>query len=482
MKYSIPLLLLCTSTLNGCMVGPDFQHPDVVTQTHYNTDADLLNGDQRLAIGQQIQAQWWTLFASKSLNDVIQQALQNNHDLAAAKETVAQANEFVQAERGGLLPQVAMTGTVGRQKYGAALFGPADFSIPPFTYYELGPEISWSPDLAGGKKRGIERQQAMAEYQLHQLDAAYVSLTAQVVQQTLAIATAQSEIAITQQLINEDEKNLKLVQTALQGGVATQVDVLTAQSQLDADRATLPALKQKQSIAQHALAILVGSAPADWTPPNFSLNDFHLPQQLPLSLPSELVRQRPDILSAEANLHAASATIGVATANLYPQVNLTGNILQEALTPSGLLKSVNSAWALAAGLTAPMYQGGRLTAEKHAAEHGYQAALAQYKQTILQSFAQVADSLQALQHDHEEFEAQQQAVNTAHSFLQLSRKSYQAGSTGVLPVEDATRQAYRTQLGLVRSQGQRLADTAQLFTALGGSPVQQSHDTPDQSR
>ena len=471
MKYSMSLLALCTAILSGCAVGPDFKHPDVVTQTSYNQNGDALSTDQRILLGQQLQTQWWTLFESKTLNGLIQQAIQNNHDITIAKETLAQANEYVKAAQGSLLPQVGLTASVNRQKYGVAMFGPSDFSIPPFTSYEFGPEISWSPDLAGGKKRAIERQQALAEYQSHQLNAAYVSLTAQVVQHALTIATAQAEIDITQQLIAEDQKNLQLVQAAFQGGVRTKVDVLTAQSQLDTDRTGLPALQQKQSTAQHALAILVGVAPADWTAPHFTLSEFNLPKNLSLSLPSELVHQRPDILAAEANLHAASAAVGVATANLYPQINLTANILQEALTPSGLFKSVNNAWALAAGLTAPLYHGGTLKAEKRAAEHGYQAALAQYKQIILQSFGQVADRLQALQHDHDELEAQQQAVNTTQAFLELARKSYQVGNTGILPVEDATRQHYRSQLGLIRSQSQRLSDTAQLFVALGGSPI-----------
>ena len=471
MKYSMSLLAFSMALLSGCAVGPDFKQPEIATPNSYTQNDKQLSTDQRVLLGQQLQTQWWTLFQSHNLDQVIQQAIRHNHNITAAKETLAQANEYIKAAKGGLLPQVGLTGIAGRQKYGVALFGPSDFAVPPFSYYELGPDISWSPDLAGGKKRQVERQQALAAYQAHQLDAAYVSLTAQVVQQALTIATAKAEIEITQQLIAEDQKNLNLVKAAFQGGVATKVDILTAQSQLDTDQTNLPALQQKRSTAQHALAILVGEAPADWIAPDFSLNDFNLPQDLPLVLPSELVRQRPDILAAEANLHAASAAIGVATANLYPQINLSANLIQQALTPHALFESVSSAWALAANLTAPLYRGGTLRAEKRAAEHGYQAALAQYKQIILQSFEQVADRLQALQHDHDELLAQQQAVDTTQSFLELSRKSYQVGNTGILPVEDATRQHYRSKLGFIRSQSQQLSDTAQLFVALGGSPI-----------
>ena len=275
----------------------------------------------------------------------------------------------------------------------------------------------------------------------------------------------------TQQVIDEDVKTLKLLQAALVGGSGTRTEVLSAQSQLDADRTLLPPLQQRLSVARHALAILTGVAPADWHTADLSLSQLTLPADLPVSLPSELVHQRPDILAAEANLHAASAAIGVATANLYPKLTLSASYLQEALSPSGLLKAANGAWALAAGLSAPLYNGGTLSAQKRAAEHAYQAALAQYQQTILQSFGQVADQLQALQHDGERISAQQQAVMTASSSLDLARRSYQAGNTGVLPIIDASRTQARARLELSRALSQRFLDTAQLYVVLGGSPL-----------
>lgn len=461
--------------LSGCAVSPDYLSPVLALPASYtaSNETALRTADQQIIVGQQLRAQWWNLFASSSLNNLISQAIANNQDLAAAQQRVLQANELVQAQQGEFKPQLSLTGTVGRQKYGAALFGPADFSIPPFTYYEAGPALSWSPDLFGGNKRSIEQQRAMAAYQQYQLQAVYLQLTGNVVAQALSIATTQARIKVTEAIIAEDNQTLILVQAAFKGGAGTKVEVLTAQSQLDADRALLPALHQQLSLAQHALAVLTGNAPANWTVPTFSLNDFNLPQQLPVSLPSELVRQRPDILAAEANLQAASAAVGVATANLYPKLNLSANLIQQALTPSGLFKSVNSAWALAAGLTAPLYDGGRLSAQKRAAEHGYQATLAQYKQVIVNSFGQVADVLQALQHDADAETAQQQAVNTAKASLELSRKSYQAGNTGLLQIEDAARQLSRAQLGLIDAQSQRFLDTAQLLVTLGGSPLNQ---------
>jgi NodT family efflux transporter outer membrane factor (OMF) lipoprotein len=260
------------------------------------------------------------------------------------------------------------------------------------------------------------------------------------------------------------------VQVAFQAGSGTRVEILAAQSQLDTDHTRLPPIAQRLSVARHALAILVGKAPAEWTPPDFTLDHFKLPADLPVSLPAELAHRRPDILAAEANLHAASAAVGVAVTNLYPKITLTANTMQEALTPGGLFDLGNNAWAMAANLTAPLFSGGTLTAEKRAAEHGYQAALAQYHDTMLRAFQDVADGLTGIAHDGEAAASQQQAVNTAEASLDLARRSYQAGNTGLLQIQEASRQLAEAQIELARAQHQRLLDTARLFVALGGSP------------
>ncbi|MBI1275165.1 efflux transporter outer membrane subunit [bacterium] len=469
MKHAVVISL--AAFLSACTVGPDFKAPDAPATERYTVETDLLTADQHVTMGKQVQAEWWTLFASPQLDEVMARAMKENYSITAAREAMAQAEEAVKAEQGGLLPQARLDASAGRQKYGVAMFGSSNFSIPPFTYYEAGPAFSWDLDLFGGKRRSVERQQAMAEYQAHELGAAYVELTANVVTQALAIAAAQAEIDATQRIIEEDEKTLKLVKAAFEIGTETRVSILTTQSQLDNAQAELPALRQRQSVARHALSILAGQAPADWTPPEFALSQFALPSELPVSLPSELVRRRPDIRAAEANLHAASAAVGVATANLYPNIRLSASTMQEALTPGDLFKSVSNAWSLAAGLTAPLFSGGTLSAEKRAAEHAYQQALAQYKQTILTAFGQVADALTALDHDAAAIAAQQQALDTAKASLALSRKSYEAGNTGVLQIQDAQRQLAQAQLGLSRAISQRYMDTAGLFVALGGSPV-----------
>ncbi len=464
-------LLPVTLLLYACSSGPDFRTPPPPGTGAYTSKTDAVPLPQRIALGKQIETEWWTLFASAPLNELIRQAVENNYDLASAKQTLAQAQEAVKAQNGSLLPQISLGAAAGRQEYGVALFGPSNFNIPPFSYYELGPTLSWMPDFFGGGKRATERQQALADYQVHQIDATYITLTGNTVTAALETAAANAESAAAGDIIAEDRKTLELVQASDAAGAATQVDVTSAQSQLYADQALLPPLQQRLSASRHALALLVGKAPADWTPPDFDFGSFALPPQLPVSLPSELVKRRPDILAAEANLHAASAAIGIATANLYPQLTLSANMLQEALTPAGIFSSAATAWSLAAGVTAPIFNGGTLTAQKREAEHAYQSALAQYRQTILVAFMQVADALTSLAHDDDAVAIVDNATKAAAATLEMMRASYQAGAAGLLQVQDAQRALAKARLDTIRARHQRYLDCVRLFVALGGSPL-----------
>jgi NodT family efflux transporter outer membrane factor (OMF) lipoprotein len=459
--------------LSACSSGPDFKAPKAPNAEAYISKNEAVPLPQRIALGKRIEAEWWTLFASEPLNGVVKLAVENNYDLAAAKATLAEAEDAVDAKNGRLSPQLSLDAAAGRQKYGVALFGPSNFAIPPFSYYEAGPSASWMPDIFGGEHRAVERQKALANYQARQLDAMFVAITGNTVSAALDMASVNAEIAAVHKIITEDTKTLELVQDSYDAGAVTKMDVLSAQNQLDLDRAMLPPIEQRASISRHVLSILVGNAPATWTPPNFELADFTLPDALPVSLPSELIKRRPDILAAEENLHAASAAIGVATANLYPQLTLTANMMQEALTPAGIFKSTNNAWSLAAGLTAPIFNGGTLTAQKREAEHAYQASLAQYQQTILVAFKEVADALTSIAHDDEQLAVLENALNTARSLSELSRVSYQAGAIGLLQVQDAERSEAKAQLELIRAQHQRYLDCVRLFVASGGSPLTQ---------
>jgi NodT family efflux transporter outer membrane factor (OMF) lipoprotein len=257
-------------------------------------------------------------------------------------------------------------------------------------------------------------------------------------------------------------------------GAGTDLDIQTANAQLASDRTLLPPLRQQLSVAQHALAVLVGKTPANWSAPDFALDQLTLPQELPVSLPSALVHQRPDILEAEAQLGVASAAVGVANAQLYPTINLTADVVQTFTKPERIFDPLSNMWAVAANLAAPIFHGGSLQAQKRETEHTYDATLASYEQTVLSAFGQVADLLDALAHDSEQLAAQQTAYQSNVSTVALTRTSFSLGNASLLQVLDAQRQLEQARLGLARAVAQRYLDSAQLFVALGGGWWNQS--------
>jgi NodT family efflux transporter outer membrane factor (OMF) lipoprotein len=475
-RLSRPLRPLVTglvaALVGACEVGPNFTAPPAPATPQYTAAGDrLASTHQRVVPGAPVAADWWTAFRSPDLDAVERRALADNKSLAGLEETLAEAREQVRATSGALFPQATLGATGGRQKYGVALFGPANFKILPFTYYTVGPQVSYLLDLAGGEHRAVERQLALATYQGYETDAARLSLTGNVVSQILGIASAKAQIATLQQIVTDDAQNAALVDTARRAGSATLTDLLSARTQLANDQTLLAPLQQQVSVASDALSVLVGAAPADWQVPDFTLAELHLPDTLPLSLPSALVRARPDIMAAEAQLHAASAAVGVATADLYPSITLSANVTQQALSPDKLFNGAADAYAFGAGLTAPIFNGGMLHAKKRAAEDAYRASLDDYQQTVLEAFAQVADVLQALDHDAQEIRAEQQALDTARSLLSLARTSYQVGNIGVLQVLDAERQYNQAALEMAKARAQQYQDTALLYLALGGGAL-----------
>jgi NodT family efflux transporter outer membrane factor (OMF) lipoprotein len=478
----------CCGLLCACTVGPDFVRPPAPAVTQYTSErgaqlspSDARQVEQKVTLGQQPPPEWWRQFQSSTLDQVVEEAIGHNRSLAATAATLAQAQQQVLAASGALFPQIDFAASVGEQKYGAAFVGTA--KIPPaFSAFSLGPSVSYALDIFGGIKRQIENQEALAEFQRYQLDGAYLMLTGAVVNQTIAVASVHGQIKAIEDILADDEENLRLVRVARGVGAVSDVDLLSAESQLANDRTLLPSLRQQLSIARHALAILAGHSPGDWSAPDFELGQFKLPRELPLSLPSDLVRERPDILAAEAQLHAASASIGVATANLYPQINLTGSLTQQALTLGHLFSAAGTAWSVAGGLTAPLFHGGELEAQRQAALDAYGAALATYEQTVLQAFGQVADVLQSLAHDAEQVAAQMHALETSAASLRLTRIGYNIGNLGILQVLDAQRLLAQARLGYVRAEAQRYLDTTQLFLALGGASTSPDAPVPDGQR
>ena len=413
------------------------------------------------------KGEWWKVFQCDKLNILIQQVMTDNYTITMFQEALLQAEVAIKANQSDLWPEINVGASTGRQQYGAALFGPSNFFIPPFTYYEVGPSLTWLLDIFGGTRHSIERKQALAEYQAHELRAASLTLIGQVVQSALEMASLKAEIAAIERMIREDEKTLRLIEISYQAGSGTKIDLLTAENQLDNDKGRLPPLKQQWSVLRHALAILAGKSPADWVAPSFELEDFQFPSSIPLSLPSELIRKRPDIRAAEAQLHAASAAVGIARAQLYPKITISANGMQQALAPSGLLEAANKTWFIGADLTAPLFNAGKLRAGKRQAEHAYQEALAHYQQTILLAFGQVADLLTALAQDNESVALRERTMGRAETSLALAESSYQAGASGLLEIQNTTRLLAEADFQHTHAQKQQYLDMVQLFVALG---------------
>lgn len=461
--------------LAGCKQGPNIFSPAPPEEKAYTGPGDPVpppnapgvktKAAQRVAIGAKVKDDWWTLFHSPPLDGVMREALAGSPTIQQATATLAQGRELTIAAAGGLLPQVDLGAEGGGQAVNVAISG---VNRPPVSVGLLGvgPTVSYAVDVFGGIQRQIEAQSAQADVSDYQLAAAYLSLGGNITTQAIAIAGLRAQIKTVQQILTDDQKNLDLVKTAQAGGTATMVDVTTAQTQLDNDRTLLPPLRQQLSVARDALIVYVGKTPADWSPPDFDLSSLTLPAVVPVSLPSEMVRQRPDILAAEAQLHVSAAQLGVATANLYPKFNLTASFAQTATDVTNFAGPF-SAWSALATMSAPIFHGGTLHAQQRAAKDALDASWAGYRQTVIQAFGQVADELQALAHDDEAVKTQSAAVGSADQALRLARLSYQAGNSTLLQLLDPERQREQAVLGLVRAQTQRLTDTAQLVVALG---------------
>lgn len=456
--------------LSACAaVGPNYVRPAAPAAEHYDPQAEqqLVPGGPAQAIrpGSPVRGDWWAAFGSAKLDQLMAEATRGNFDLAAADARIAQAAEAVTAARGGLIPQI---------DYGAQIAGARSPGAPrafAAGVYAIGPRVSYDFDLFGGIRRGVERQAALAEWQQHRFDAAYLALTGEVADQAVRLASARAQMQAVETLIAEDRKTLDLVRQAHHTGSVTRADVAVAESQLAQDQTLLPPLAKERETARHALSVLAGKAPAEWAAPDFDLTDFTLAKDLPVELPSELARKRPDILQAEAELRAASAAIGVATADLYPRLTLSGSIAEAASGPGSLAAASATLWSVAAGLAGPAFHGGALKAERRATIDGYRASLADYRQTVINALGQVADVLQAVDHDGEEYLSQERALEAAAVSLKLNRDGYRAGEVGVLQVLDADRAYQRALLGEIRAKTARLLDVTQLSVALGGGAV-----------
>lgn len=465
------LALAPLALLAACTSGPDFAPPaPPPPQASYGPD-----GAGRAALGEGPGQRWWTAFGSAELDALVDRAIANNNSLAASNATLERARAHLRAVVGKRLPQVDANARISRQAINLAGFGfdeiagngPA-VANPELSLYTVGGGVTYDLDLFGRNRRAVEQAVAEAEAEQRKTEAAHLVIAGRVVQQVFAIAALGERIATQQALLAEDQRNVSLTQSRQRAGVGTLVEVLSAQGQLSEDRGSLPTLEQQRAEARTMLAILIGVSPAELGAADFSLDRFALPDQVPVALPAALVRKRPDILEAESRLHAATAAIGIATANLYPNVTIGATTAQSSPVLGSLFNSRYSGFDIFAGLTAPIFHGGTLKAEKRGAEAAVRASAATYRQVVLEAFMQVSNLLTALETDGRSLAAQQESMQIAERSLHLSRRSFEVGNSGVLQVLDASRSYQRARLALADARSRQYLNIARLYVATAG--------------
>ena len=472
-----PLALLAAAALSACAVGPDFHAPAPPATTHY-TRAPEPTGTvaapgasgtaQTFNTERDIPADWWTLFHSQPLDDLVRQALTDSPTVQAAQATLLTAVETWKAERGGLLlPAVDATGTAVRQREPGAAFGQPGTAFL-FNLFDASVGVTYRLDLFGASRRQVEALRAQAQYQRWEFEAARLALTANVITTAVNIASLHAQISALADIIASERDQLKVVQRQFDAGAASRSDVLAQQTQVADNEAQLPALEKQLAQAQHRLAVLVGRTPDDATVPDFTLDQLTLPADLPLSLPSKLVRQRPDVQAAEALLHQSTAQLGVATANMYPQLNLTGSIGSETVQASDLFKTGTAAWNIGGSLTQPLFRGGQLLGLKRAARADLERATAEYRQAVLGALQDVADTLRALDADARTLRADLITETDAQDTLNMTKLQYKVGGVSYLQLLNAERVYLQARQNRVQAEAARYADTAALFQALGG--------------
>jgi NodT family efflux transporter outer membrane factor (OMF) lipoprotein len=455
--------------LCGCTVGPNFMRPAAPMVMGYTMmplpaqteSADIAGGDaQRFLQDQEVPGQWWTSFRSDAVNGLVDQALRANPDLDAAQAALRQQHQLYVAQRGSLFPAVSGAGSATRER--------STTTRATFDLFNASVSVSYLVDAFGGVRRSIEAQAAVEENQRFQLEATYNTLISNVITTALQEASLTAQIAATEDIVAAQQQELDLLNQQFQLGAVARGDVLQQQSQLAATQASVPPLEKQLEQVRNQLAVLLGRFPANGQVPNIQLADLKLPTDLPLSLPSKLVEQRPDIRAAESLLHAASADIGVATANELPQITLSGGVGESAGTIGNLFNGQLIGWNVAAGLTAPIFEGGKLEAQRQAAVDAFDKAAAQYRSTVLNAFANVANVLTALERDAETLKVQLYAEQTAQQSLDITMERFQAGAIAYLALLDAQRVYQQARIALVVAQANRYADTVALFEALGG--------------
>ncbi|HXX10873.1 MAG TPA: efflux transporter outer membrane subunit [Burkholderiales bacterium] len=469
---------LAVSVGVGCTVGPDFNRPSPPKVSGYTAEplasqtasAQVAGGEaQRFALGRDIAQQWWTLFRCPELNALIEQALKANPDMQVAQAALRQAMELVYAQQGFYYPSVQAGVAASRQQNAVGTLAPTLTSgAPLFNLYTAEVGVSYTLDAFGANRRQVESLKAQAEFERFQLEATYLTLTSNVVVAAVQEASLRAQIAATEQVIQLETEVVQIFRRQHELGAIAMADVVAQEATLGQLQATLPALQKQLAQQRDLLARLAGRLPNEELAERFELSRLELPQELPVSLPSKLIEQRPDVRAAEAQLHSASAQVGVAIANMLPQITLSAGAGTSATQLSQWFVPGNQFWLLGGSLTQTLFDGGTLLHRKRAAEAALDQAGAQYRASVLTAFQNVADTLRALQYDADALKAQVAAERAASESLAIARKALDLGSISYLSLLNAEQTYEQTLISLVQAKANRYADTAALFQALGG--------------
>jgi NodT family efflux transporter outer membrane factor (OMF) lipoprotein len=459
--------------LGGCAVGPNFHEPAAPPVEHYTAAAPSVAAEgsaaQRFVSGMNLPGEWWTVFHSDALNTLVKEALQHNPNMQAAQAALRQANETTSAQRGFYVPTLAASYGATRQKNAVGTLSPTlNSGAELFTLHTAEVSVSYMLDVFGGNRRQVESLQALADAARFELAGTYLTLSSNVVAAAVEEASLRAQIAATSDVITSERESLQILEHQYEIGAIARLDVMAQESALASTEATLPGLQKQLAQERDLIAVLVGRLPSDEPVERFTLEDLTLPQDLPLSVPAALVRQRPDVLQAEAQLHSATAQVGVALANLLPQISLTGSAGGTSTALAQLFASGNTFWTGGGTLSQTLFAGGTLWHRKRAADAALDQAGAQYRSTVLAAFQQVADTLHALELDAATEGAAGRAERAAADSLPVVRHNVELGSVSYLALLQSQQSYQQARLALAQARASRFADTAALFQALGG--------------
>lgn len=477
---AVAATLILILLVSGCAVGPDFKpaaRPDVVSYTkeplpNRTGSANVANGQaQRFAKDLDIPAEWWTLFRSRKLNALIERSLKANPSLEASLAALREAQENVRAQEGKFFPLVQGNFNPVRQQTPNVLASPLASGATVFNVVTTQVVVSYTLDVWGQNRRAVEALQAQEDSQRFQLEAAHLTLVSNLALATIQEASLREQIAATHELININTKMLDILRRQLAAGYANRIDVAAQEAQLAQMVATLPPLQKQLSQQRDLISALAGRYPSEEPAEIFMLSEFRLPQDLPVSLPSKLVEQRPDVRTAEALMHSASAQIGVAVANMLPNFTVNGNAGYTATALANLgnyFSPTNEFFTLAGNATQPIFDGFTLLHQKRAAEAAFDQAAAQYRATVIGSLQNVADTLHALQSDANSLKAAADFQSAAKISFDLVRQQFNSGYANVLLLLNSEQAYLQARIAVIQARANRLSDTVALFQALGG--------------